>query len=68
MHKVYRSGKLSCPFVGKSPFGWKEAVFCVTECTREKYFSATFSEGSPLGWQQVDAAVGCSRWPRKCSP
>jgi len=50
MHKVYRSGKLPLVhFVGKSPLGGKEAVFCVTECAREKYFGAAFSEGHPPG-------------------
>jgi hypothetical protein len=27
----------------------EETVFCVTECAREKYFGAAFSEGRPLG-------------------
>ena len=50
MHKVYRCGKLPLVhYCRETDVGWKEAVFCVTECTREKYFGAAFSEGRPLG-------------------
>ena len=50
MHKVYRCGKLPLVhYCRETDVGWKEAVFCVTECAREKYFGAAFSEGRPLG-------------------
>ena len=50
MHKVYRCGELPLVhYCRETDVGWKEAVFCVTECAREKYFGAAFSEARPLG-------------------
>jgi hypothetical protein len=50
MQKVYRCNQPPpLHYCRETDVGWKETVFCVTECAREKYFGAAFSEGRPLG-------------------
>ncbi len=49
MHKVYRCGNFLL-FTLSGNLRWVErGCLCVTECAREKYFGAAFSEARPLG-------------------
>jgi hypothetical protein len=50
MHKMCRCGELPLVhYCRETDIGWKEAVFCVTECAREEYFGAALAKDVPLG-------------------
>ena len=69
MQKVYRCGEPPLVhYCRETDVGWKETVFCVTECAREKYSVLLLAKTVLSVGRQVDAAASCSRWPRKCSP
>jgi hypothetical protein len=58
MQKVYRCGEPPLvQYCRETDVGWKEAVFCVTECAREKYSVRLLTKAVLSVRQQVDAAV-----------